>query len=154
MTEHSASTPPPEREPAPHSESATVQSPIWPHPGYSAPPAAPAGPPAPPPPSGPPAPPGQGWYGVPPASYGPPVPSAPPASPPRAGRTVATGLLALLLAGGGGLIGGLIVHATDTRSGRKTRGPVRVLDRGPAKSLAIVVGLAGLDAWLQLGRPA
>ena len=145
MTEHSTSTPPPEREPAPHSESATVQSPIWPHPGYSAPPAAPAGPPASPPPSGPPAPPEQGWYGVPPASYGPPVPSAAPASPPRAGRTVATGLLALLLAGGGGLIGGLIVHATDTRSGTATTattsGPtsVKVMDRSSLADIAAAV---------------
>jgi putative serine protease PepD len=147
MTEHSASTPPPEHEPAPqgyperHSEPATVQSPIWPRPGYSAPTTAP------PAPSGPPAPPEQGWYGVPPSSYGPPspAPSSGPAAPPRAGRMVATGLLGLLLAGGGGLVGGLVVHATDSHGGTATTaatsGPtsVKVMDRSSLADIAAAV---------------
>jgi putative serine protease PepD len=58
---------------------------------------------------------------------------------------VATGLLALLLAGGGGLIGGLIVHATDAHSGTATTaatsGPtsVKVMDRSSLADIAAAV---------------
>ncbi|OLB64992.1 MAG: hypothetical protein AUI10_08765 [Actinobacteria bacterium 13_2_20CM_2_72_6] len=152
MTEHSANPPQPEHQPAtagepvPHSEPApqgepvTGQQPVWPHtgPGY------PHQPPVPPPP-----PQEQGWYGipttgVPAAPYGAP-PQQPPARPLRGGRIVATGLLALLLAGGGGLVGGLVVHSVDAHGGTATATSsstptsVKVMDRSSLADIAAAV---------------
>jgi putative serine protease PepD len=135
-------------------------APAQPQPPVSAQPPAP---PYPPPSSGAPftappfsAPPQSVWqpyYDGPGPGYGAPPPGAPPvttmqpAPAPRApgiSRVIAIGLLALLLAGGGGVIGGVIVHATSDSggtvnsksTGNTSRGSTGNLDRS---SLAGIV---------------
>jgi putative serine protease PepD len=66
------------------------------------------------------------WYGPPTGSpFGAPQPAATPSGggTGRVGKVVAGGLLALLLAGGGGLVGGLVVHAVDARGTSGTATP-------------------------------
>jgi putative serine protease PepD len=62
------------------------------------------------------------------------------------GRLVATGLFALLLAGGGGLIGGLVVHESekDNASG-STRTAAQPLDRSSLASIANAVKPSVVD---------
>jgi putative serine protease PepD len=57
---------------------------------------------------------------------------------------MATGLLALLLAGGGGLVGGLVVHSVDTHGGtvaasNSTPTSVKVMDRSSLADIAAAV---------------
>jgi putative serine protease PepD len=96
------------------------------------------------------------WYGAPtygeqtqPSGY-PPAPA--PARPSRGGRLVVTGLLALLLAGGGGLVGGLVVHSVDsqgtgTAAAASSTGPtsVKVMDRSSLADIAAAVKPSVVD---------
>jgi putative serine protease PepD len=74
----------------------------------------------------------QGPPGMPPQPPG--VTQPIPGRPGRLGRTLGLGALALVLAGGGGVVGGAIVHATDSNSGSSGKGP-SASSRGSATTL-------------------
>ncbi len=108
----------------------------------------------------------QTWYGAP--SYGTPPPVEPPpgyppaaaaARPHRGARMVATGLLALVLAGGGGLVGGLVVHSADSHGGTaaaptSNSGPtsVKVIDRSSLADIAAMVKPSVVDIRTRTGE--
>ncbi len=86
---------------------------------------------------------GYGTYGQ-PGGYpgaGQPAPTQPGGGSGRFGKVVAGGLLGLLLAGGGGLVGGLVVHAADSNSASNGASPASTHTVAPAVDRSSLAGI-------------
>ena len=94
------------------------------------------------------------WYGAPTSGgYGPygqpggypgagqPAPTQQGGGSGRLGKVVAIGLLGLLLAGGGGLVGGLVVHAVDSNNASNGASPASTHTVAPAVDRSSLTGI-------------